>query len=108
MIFQPHRYSRTKSLMKDFWSAFNDADHLFVMDIFSAGESPLDKVHASTIVEGARECGHKNAKYFKSQNDLNKELHSLVKHGDVLMTLGAGDVWRLGRDFLVARFSQKN
>ena len=107
VIFQPHRYSRTKSLMKDFWSAFNDADHLFVMDIFSAGESPLDKVHASTIVEGARECGHKNAKYIKSQNDLNKELHSLAKHGDVLMTLGAGDVWRLGRDFLVARFSQK-
>jgi len=107
VIFQPHRYSRTKSLMKDFWSSFNDADHLFVMDIFSAGESPLDKVHASTIVEGARECGHKNAKYIKSQNDLNKELHSLVKHGDVLMTLGAGDVWRLGRDFLVARFSQK-
>ena len=108
VIFQPHRYSRTKSLMKDFWSAFNDADHLLVMDIFSAGESPLDKVHASTIVEGARECGHKNAKYIKSQNDLNKELHSLAKHGDVLMTLGAGDVWRLGRDFLVARFSQKN
>jgi len=108
VIFQPHRYSRTKSLMKDFWSSFNDADHLFVMDIFSAGESPLDKVHASTIVEGARECGHKNAKYIKSQNDLNKELHSLAKHGDVLMTLGAGDVWRLGRDFLVDRFSQKN
>lgn len=108
VIFQPHRYSRTKSLMKDFWSAFNDADHLFVMDIFSAGESPLDKVHASTIVEGARECGHKNANYIKSQNDLNKQLHSLAKHGDVLMTLGAGDVWRLGRDFLVARFSQKN
>ena len=107
VIFQPHRYSRTKSLMKDFWSAFNDADHLLVMDIFSAGESPIDKVHASTIVEGARECGHKNAKYIKSQNDLNKELHSLAKHGDVLMTLGAGDVWRLGRDFLVARFSQK-
>jgi UDP-N-acetylmuramate--alanine ligase len=108
VIFQPHRYSRTKSLMKDFWSAFNDADHLFVMDIFSAGESPLDKVHASTIVEGVRECGHKNAIYIKSQNDLNKQLHSLAKHGDVLMTLGAGDVWRLGRDFLVARFSQKN
>ena len=107
VIFQPHRYSRTKSLMKDFWSAFNDADHLLVMDIFSAGESPIDKVHASTIVEGARECGHKNAKYIKSQNDLNKQLHSLTKHGDVLMTLGAGDVWKLGRDFLVARFSQK-
>jgi len=108
VVFQPHRYSRTKALMKDFWSAFNDADHLFVMDIFSAGESPVDKVHASVIVEGARECGHKNAKYIKSQNDLNKQLHGLAKRGDVLMTLGAGDVWKLGRDFMVARFSQKN
>lgn len=107
VIFQPHRYSRTKSLMKDFWSSFNDADHLFVMDIFSAGESPLDKIHASAIVEGAREYGHKNADYIKSQNDLNKQLHRLVKPGDVLMTLGAGDVWRLGRDFLAAKFLQK-
>ena len=78
------------------------------MDIFSAGERPLDKVHASAIVEGARECGHKNANYIEGQNDLNKQLHHLIKYGDVLMTLGAGDVWRLGRDFLVARFSQKN
>ena len=107
VIFQPHRYSRTKSLMKDFWSSFNDADHLFVMDIFSAGESPLDKIHASAIVEGAREYGHKNVDYIKSQNDLNKQLHRLVKPGDVLMTLGAGDVWRLGRDFLAAKFLQK-
>ena len=107
VIFQPHRYSRTKSLMKDFWSSFNDADHLFVMDIFSAGESPLDKIHASAIVEGVREYGHKNADYIKSQNDLNKQLHRLVKPGDVLMTLGAGDVWRLGRDFLAAKLLQK-
>ena len=49
-----------------------------------------------------------NARYIKSQNDLNKQLHTLAKHGDVLMTLGAGDVWKLGRDFLVARFSQNN
>jgi UDP-N-acetylmuramate--alanine ligase len=104
VIFQPHRYSRTKSLMKGFWSAFNDADHLLVMDIYSAGESPLDKVHASAIVEGASECGHKNAKYIKNQNDLNKKLFILAKHGDVLMTLGAGDVWKLGRDFISSKF----
>ena len=102
VIFQPHRYSRTKLLMKDFWSAFNDADYLFVMDIFSAGEGPLVNVHANDIVEGARECGHKNAKYIKNKNELNKQLDCLVKPGDVLMTLGAGDVWKLGRDFLVA------
>jgi len=107
IIFQPHRFSRTKLLMKDFWSAFNDADYLFVMDIFSAGESPLGRLHANDIVEGARECGHKNAKYIKNKNELNKQLDRLIKPGDVLMTLGAGDVWNLGRDFLVARFSKK-
>jgi len=107
IIFQPHRFSRTKLLMKDFWSAFNDADYLFVMDIFSAGESPLGGLHANDIVEGARECGHKNAKYIKNKNELNKQLDRLIKPGDVLMTLGAGDVWNLGRDFLVARFSEK-
>ena len=108
IIFQPHRYSRTKLLMKDFWSAFNDADYLFVMDIFSAGESPLGRLHANDIVEGARECGHKNAKYIKNKNELNKQLDRLIKPGDVLMTLGAGDVWKFGRDFLVARLSEKN
>jgi len=107
IIFQPHRFSRTKLLMKDFWSAFNDADYLFVMDIFSAGEAPLERVNANDIVEGVRECGHKNAKYIKNKNELNKKLDSLIESGDVLMTLGAGDVWKLGRDFLVSKFSEK-
>ena len=107
VLFQPHRYSRTKFLMKDFWSAFNDADHLLVMDIFSAGEIPIDNVHANDIVEGVRDCGHKNAEYIKNQNELNKRLHRLIKYGDILMTLGAGDVWKLGRDFLIIRSSKK-
>ena len=107
VLFQPHRYSRTKFLMKDFWSAFNDADHLLVMDIFSAGEIPIDNVHANDIVEGVRHCGHKNAEYIKNQNELNKRLHRLIKYGDILMTLGAGDVWKLGRDFLIIRSSKK-
>mgnify|MGYP006421676869 FL=1 len=107
VLFQPHRYSRTKFLMKDFWSAFNDADHLLVIDIFSAGESPLDNVHASKIVDGVRECGHKNAKYIKNLNKLNEELEFLIRPGDILITLGAGDVWKLGRDFLTTRVSKK-
>jgi UDP-N-acetylmuramate--alanine ligase len=108
VIFQPHRYSRTKSLMKEFWSAFNDTDHLFIVDIYSAGESPIDKIHASAIVEGALKYGHKNAKYIKNQNDLNEKLCTLVKYGDVLMTLGAGDVWKLGRNFLDTKFKNNN
>jgi len=102
VVFQPHRYSRTKLLMKNFWSAFNDADHVLVMDIFPAGETPIDNVHARDIVRGARECGHKNVEHIESKNKLNKHLYRLLKPGDVLMTLGAGDVWKLGKNFLIA------
>ncbi len=104
VIFQPHRYSRTKILMEEFWSAFNDADHLFVMDIFPAGEPVLDNVHANDLVDGVRDRGHKNANYIKNQEELNKELSDLVAQGDILMTLGAGDVWELGKTFMANRF----
>jgi len=107
VIFQPHRYSRTKLLMKDFWSAFNHADHVLVMDIFPAGETPVDNVHSLDIVRGAHECGHKYVKHIKSSDELNKHLYRLLKPSDVLMTLGAGDVWKLGRDFLIASSSKK-
>jgi UDP-N-acetylmuramate--alanine ligase len=107
VLFQPHRYSRTKSLMKDFWSAFNDADTLLVIDIFPAGESPIENVHANDIVNGVRDYGHKNTTYIKSQNDLNKCLDQLIKPGDIFMTLGAGDVWKLGKEYLMTRSSIK-
>jgi UDP-N-acetylmuramate--alanine ligase len=107
VLFQPHRYTRTKILMKDFWSAFNDADCLLVIDIFSAGENVLENVHARDLVEGVRESGHKNAKYIKNKNVLTEQLEFLVKPGDVLMTLGAGDVWKIGKDFLAVKFPKK-
>ncbi len=105
VLFQPHRYSRTKLLMEDFWSSFNDADHLLVMDIFPAGEAPIENVHARDLVEGVHECGHKSAEYVEHRNGVNERLSHLLKPGDVLMTLGAGDVWKLGRDFLTTRSS---
>ncbi|MCH8157932.1 MAG: UDP-N-acetylmuramate--L-alanine ligase, partial [Nitrospinae bacterium] len=71
VVFQPRRFSRTQLLMKEFWSAFNDADHLFVTDIYPAGESPIEGVHARRIVEGVREFGHKNAEYVESRSEVN-------------------------------------
>jgi UDP-N-acetylmuramate--alanine ligase len=105
VLFQPHRYSRTKSLMKDFWSAFNDADTLLVIDIFPAGERPIDTVHAKDIVKGVCDYGHKNTIYIKSKTDLNKYLEQLIEPGDIFMTLGAGDVWKLGKEYLMTRSS---
>ena len=86
--------------MEKFWSAFNDADHVLVMDIFSAGETNIHNVHASDIARGVRECGHKNVMHIGNRNELNKYLYRLIKPGDILITLGAGDVWKLGKDFI--------
>ena len=102
-VFQPHRFSRTQHLMQDFWSAFNDADHLIVMDIYPAGEKPIDGVHARNIVEGARKFGHKNAEYIQNRSDVVPHILQNLKSGDVVMTLGAGNIWELDQELLSNR-----
>jgi UDP-N-acetylmuramate--alanine ligase len=106
-VFQPHRFSRTQHLMRDFWSAFNDSDHLIVMDIYPAGEKPIEGVHARKIVEGARKFGHKNAKYIEHRSDVIPHLLKILKPGDVVMTLGAGDIWELDQE-LLSNFTSPN
>ena len=107
VVFQPHRYSRTQSLMKEFWSAFNDADHLLVTDIYSAGEPPIEGVDAFQIAEGVREFGHKEVEHI-GNDQVSDRISRLVKPGDVVMTLGAGDVWKLGRNLLATLTRNKN
>lgn len=100
VVFQPHRYSRTQALLKQFWSAFNDADCLIVTGIFAAGEEPIAGVSAGSLAEGIKNFGHKNVECIESLSDALDTLVSLLKPGDVLFTLGAGNVWELGRDLL--------
>ncbi len=99
-VFQPHRYSRTQTQLKQFCSAFNDADHLIVLDIYPAGESPIPGVHARLIAEGAKEFGHKHVEYIESRSEVVPALRRLLSPGDVVITLGAGDVWELNRVLL--------
>ncbi len=107
VVFQPHRYSRTQSLMKAFWSAFNDADHLLVADIYSAGELPIEGVDACQVAEGIREFGHKEVEHI-GNDQVSDRISRIVKPGDVVMTLGAGDVWKLGRNLLSTLSRNKN
>jgi UDP-N-acetylmuramate--alanine ligase len=104
-VFQPHRYSRSQSLMQDFFSAFNDADHLVVMDIYAAGEQPIPEVNSRRMADGIREFGHKSVDYIQNRDDVVPHLLQVLKPGDVVMTLGAGDVWKLG-DVLLSQFSE--
>ncbi|TDJ51397.1 MAG: UDP-N-acetylmuramate--L-alanine ligase [Nitrospina sp.] len=100
VVFQPHRFSRTQTLLEQFWSAFNDSDILIINDIFPAGEEPIRGVHAKGIVDGVRKFGHKNAEHLATHKETLKRLSRILEPGDVFMTLGAGNVWELGRDLL--------
>jgi len=105
-IFQPHRYSRTKWLLQQFFSAFNDADRLIVLDIFPGGEKPIAGIDAGKIVEGVKDFGHKNVEYSPDLETTRAQLMQTLEPGDVVITLGAGDVGELNR-FLLENLSKQ-
>jgi UDP-N-acetylmuramate--alanine ligase len=99
-VFQPHRYSRTQLLMKEFCSAFNDADHLIVTGIHPGGEDPIEGVSGNQLAEGVKKFGHKKVEFIEDKKEAHEHLLNITQPGDVLITLGAGNVWEMGRDFL--------
>jgi UDP-N-acetylmuramate--alanine ligase len=95
-VFQPHRYSRTKDLLAEFTRAFGDAELVIVTDIYAAGEDPIDGISGVDLAE-AIERQHKGGVVYAAAGDgLAAEIAALVKDGDVVITLGAGDITRLG------------
>src|SRR5262249_29702029 len=92
VAFQPHRHTRTRDLFDDFTRAFNQADALFVTDIYAAGESPIPGISAEKLLQAIREHGHHDATYVPDKNDLPEVLERIVRPGDVVIALGAGDV----------------
>jgi len=99
-VFQPHRFSRTKDLKDQFGKCFDLADHLVVTDIYSADEKPIEGVSGKDICESARKYGHKDA-HFIARNDIIKHLMDVVRPGDAVFLLGAGDIGEL--PFKIAR-----
>ncbi len=96
VLFQPHRYSRTKALFDQFLTAFHDTDMLFVMDIYAASEKPIEGVCAEALCEGIRLRGHKRALYTPNREELPDLIADVLQPGDMLITLGAGDVTKMG------------
>ena len=94
--FQPHRYSRTRALFKEFLSAFNEADVLILFDVYPAGEEPIKDATADCLCEAIREHGHKGASYAGKAAEAADAVRSVLKPGDIFLTMGAGDVWKLG------------
>ena len=99
-VFQPHRYSRTQALLGDFSTAFYQADRLFVTEIYPAGEAPIPGVSGRQIADGVAGHGHRHVTYVADKSELAKAVLDQVAPGDMVLTLGAGDVWRVGEEIL--------
>lgn len=95
VAFQPHRFSRTQHLFEDFARAFNDADVVFLTDIYSAGESPIEGVTSERLAEALRSHGHHGARYVPDREELARQLAEAARPGDVVIALGAGDINRI-------------
>lgn len=103
-VFQPHRYSRTRDLAPDFGAPLAKADRVVVTAIYAAGEKPIEGVSSATIVEAVRAAGAANVTGVDSWEDAVDLILPETRPGDVVMTLGAGDVWKAG-DLLAARLA---
>ena len=99
-VFQPHRYSRTQALLGEFSTAFYQADRLFVTEIYPAGEAPIPGVSGRQIADGVAGHGHRHVTYVADKSELAKAVLDQVAPGDMVLTLGAGDVWRVGEEIL--------
>ena len=107
VAFQPHRYTRIKELYDKFVISFNQADILVVTSIYSAGENAINGVTSERLFQGIREHGHKEVTHCPQQEEVLPALLSAIKPGDVVMTLGAGNIYRVG-DQLLKELSTKN
>jgi len=99
-LFQPHRYTRTFHLMDEFARAFNQADSVFVMDIYPASEKPIEGVTAGVLVERMRQFGHRGVEYVGNMDRGVEALCRVAEEGDAALTLGAGSVSQAGEKLL--------
>jgi UDP-N-acetylmuramate--alanine ligase len=90
-VMQPHRYSRLRDLFEDFSTCFNDADRVYITDVYAAGEKPIEGVSAPSLAESLRSHGHRDVA-LTSKATLAKDLHRHLEPGDLIVCLGAGDI----------------
>jgi UDP-N-acetylmuramate--alanine ligase len=102
VVFQPHRYTRTRLLADEFGAAFDAADEVLITDIYAAGEVPIEGITAETLVGAARSHGHRNVVYAGDLARAEALLREVVRPHDLVLTLGAGDVTRLGPRLLAS------
>jgi UDP-N-acetylmuramate--alanine ligase len=106
VIFQPHRYTRTRDLMKEFATAFGDADSLLILDIYAASEAPIEGITGEALARNIEDEGERPARYVASFSEAVEASASLAHEGDMILTLGAGSVSQLG-PMILAQLANK-
>jgi UDP-N-acetylmuramate--alanine ligase len=99
-VFQPHLYSRTRDFYDEFGRSFFNADILVVTDVYPAREEPIQGVSGELIVNAAKEVGHKRVEYIPDKTKVPDFLMEIKQPGDIIITMGAGDIWKFGEEFI--------
>ena len=95
VAFQPHRYSRTQQLFADFAQCFNNADQVYITDVYAAGEAPIAGIDSEHLAQAIRDHGHHDVSYVANRAELASRLAAEAQPGDVIVSLGAGDINRV-------------
>ncbi len=97
VLFQPHRFSRTQDLMDDFAGSFDGVDALFVTEIYSAGEDPIDGVNGTQLAERIKKESFFPVAFVAEPQAMAEQVVSVLREGDIVLTMGAGDIWKVGQ-----------
>ena len=100
VLFQPHRFSRTKGLLEEFYTAFHEADMLLLTEIYGAGEPPIEGISSKVLISGIKQHGQRHAYYEPTIPGLLDRTMEILAPGDVVLTLGAGNIWQTGEQLL--------
>ncbi|MDH4300456.1 MAG: UDP-N-acetylmuramate--L-alanine ligase [Nitrospira sp.] len=100
VLFQPHRYTRTRDCIGDFAHAFDDADAVFMTEVYPAGEQPIPGVSGAILAETVRSAGHPSVTFIEQKETLPDRVLPFLKSGDLVLTMGAGDIWKAGTGIL--------
>ena len=99
-VFQPHRYQRVRHLAEEFSKSFYNTDVLFVSSIYGAGETPIEGVTGENLANAIKARGHQHVIYVPDEDRIVNELMPEIQPNDIVVTVGAGDIWKVGRDLL--------
>ncbi len=100
VVFQPHLYSRTRDFYQEFASTLSIADCIIITDVYPAREKPIEGVNGKLIADTAVNLGHKEVHWIQEKSDIPARLQEITKSGDLVLTMGAGDIWEIGDEFV--------